>query len=90
MKQGKRVANTTESKTQIFNCEVFSIIFFRINSFNDVFSIRDCWFCYMSKFDLLSDGCLFKFTVVYCLITPYMNLKATGFSHIPHENFNVI
>ena len=47
-----------------FDCEVFSGIVFRINIFNEVFSIRDCRFCYMSKFDLFSNDCLFKFIVI--------------------------
>ena len=64
VKQGKKVANVIESRTQIFDCEVFSNIVFRINSFNEVFSIRDHWICYMSKFDFFSDDCLFKFIVV--------------------------
>ena len=58
VKQGKKVANVIESRIQIFDCEVFSNIVFRINSFNEVFSIRDHWICYMSKFDLFSDDCL--------------------------------
>ena len=34
-----------ESRIQIFDCKVFINASFRINSFNEVFSIRDCWFC---------------------------------------------
>ena len=41
----------------------FSNIVFTINSFNDISSVRDSWFCYMSKFDLFSDDCMFKFIV---------------------------
>ena len=36
----------------------FSNVVFRIKSYNEVLSTRDCWFCYMSKFDLFSDDCL--------------------------------
>ena len=64
MKQGKRVVNVIESRIQIFDRKVFSNIVFRISSFNEIFGISDCWFCYISKFDLFSDECLFKFTVV--------------------------
>ena len=58
MKQGKRAANVIESRIQIFDCKVFSNVVFAINSFNEVLSFRDCWFCYMSKFDSFSDDCL--------------------------------
>ena len=37
---------------------VFSKVVFRINSFNEVPSIRDCWFCYMTKFNLFSNDYL--------------------------------
>ena len=62
VKQGKRASNVFESRIQNFDCKVFSNIVFRINSFNEV--LGDCWFCYMSKFDLFSDDSLFKFIVV--------------------------
>ena len=64
MKQGKKAANAIESRIQIFDCKVFSNVVFRINSFNEVLSVRDCWFCNMSKFDLFSNDYLFKFSVV--------------------------
>ena len=40
MKQGKRVANVIGSRIQIVDCEVFSVIVFRVNSVNKVFGIR--------------------------------------------------
>ena len=55
MKQEKRAANVLESRIQIFDWKVFGNVVLRINSFNEVLSIRDCWFCFMSKFDLFSD-----------------------------------
>ena len=64
VKQGKWAANVIESRIQIFDCEVFANVVLRINSFNEVLSIRYCWFCYMSKFDLFSDDGLFKFIVI--------------------------
>ena len=42
MKQGKRAADDTESRIQIFDLKVFSNVVFRIDSFNEVLSIRDC------------------------------------------------
>ena len=50
VKQGKRVVNVIESRIQIFDGKVLSNFVFVINSFNEVFCISDCWFCYMSKF----------------------------------------
>ena len=46
-----------ESRIQTFDCEVFSNIVFRMDNFNEVFSIRDFWFCYTNNFDLFSDDC---------------------------------
>ena len=68
MKQGERIINVTENKIQTFNFKVFSNAVFRINSFNKVFSIRNCWFCYISKFDFFPiTGCLdsLKFKTEY-------------------------
>ena len=55
MKQGERVANVFETRTLIFDYKVFSNAVFRINSFNEVLSIRHCWFCCMSNSVLFSD-----------------------------------
>ena len=48
-----------------FIIKVFSNIIFRINSFNVVFTIRDRWFCYMIKFDLLFNKCLVKACICF-------------------------
>ena len=60
VKQVKRVTNVIKKRIQIFDCNEFSNNVFRTNRFNEFFSIRDCWFCYISKFDLFSDNCLLK------------------------------
>ena len=43
-------AGTARSKWLKEALKVFGNIVFTINSLNEVFSIRDCRFCYMSKF----------------------------------------
>ena len=58
--KGKGLPVSLGIRIQVLDGKVCSNIVFRINSFDEVFSIRDCWFCYMSKFDLFSDECLYS------------------------------